>query len=188
MTKQEIIDTCKDAKALLEGHFKLRSGLHSNRFFQAALLLQYPDVAEKICSELAAKFRNAGIQCVISPAIGGLLVGQEIARALGVRAIFADKVDNELVLKRGFSIAPGEKVLVAEDVVTRGGRVQQTVDLVRRHGGEVVGIAVIVDRSSGAAEFDVEHKALLELELETYEPDECPLCKAGIELEQPGSK
>lgn len=188
MTKQEIIDTCKNAKALLEGHFKLRSGLHSNRFFQAALLLQYPDVAEKVCAELAAKFKDAGIQCVISPAVGGLIVGQEVARALGVRAIFADKVDNELVLKRGFKIAPGEKVLVAEDVITRGGRVQQTVDLVRKHGGEVAGIAVIVDRSSGTAKFDVEHKSLLELELETYEPAECPLCKAGLEIEQPGSK
>lgn len=188
MTKQEIIDIFKDAKALLEGHFKLRSGLHSNRFFQAALLLQYPDVAEKVCSELAAKFKDANIQCVISPAVGGLIVGQEVARALGVRAIFADKVNDELVLKRGFKIAPGERVLVAEDVVTRGGRVQQTIDLVRKLGGEVAGVAVIVDRSAGNAKFDIEHKALLELELETYEPTNCPLCQSGKEIEQPGSK
>lgn len=188
MTKEELISIFKDAKALLEGHFKLRSGLHSNRFFQAALLLQYPDVAEKVCVELAAKFKDAGIQCVISPAVGGLVVGQEVARALGVRAIFADKVDNELVLKRGFKIHPMEKVLVVEDVVTRGGRVQQTIDLVRMHGGEVAGVAVIVDRSGGNAKFDVEHKALLELELETYEPDNCPLCESGMEIEQPGSK
>jgi orotate phosphoribosyltransferase len=188
MTKEEIISIFKDAKALLEGHFKLRSGLHSNRFFQAALLLQYPDVAEKVCAELASKFKNAGIQCVISPAVGGLIVGQEVARALGVRAIFADKVNDELVLKRGFKILPMEKVLVAEDVITRGGRVQQTIDLVRMHGGEVAGVAVIVDRSGGNAKFDVEHKALLELELETYEPDNCPLCESGMEIEQPGSK
>ncbi len=188
MTKEEIINIFKDAKALLEGHFKLRSGLHSNRFFQAALLLQYPDVAEKVCAELAAKFKDADIQCVISPAVGGLIVGQEVARALGVRAIFADKVNDELVLKRGFKIAPMEKVLVAEDVITRGGRVQQTIDLVRRHGGQVAGVAVIVDRSAGNAKFDIEHKALLELELETYEPDNCPLCEAGMDIEQPGSK
>ena len=188
MTKEEIINVFKDAKALLEGHFKLRSGLHSNRFFQAALLLQYPDVAEKICVELAAKFKDADIQCVISPAVGGLIVGQEVARALGVRAIFADKVNDELVLKRGFKIAPGERVLIAEDVITRGGRVQQTVDLVREHGGEVAGIAVIVDRSAGNAEFDIKHKALLELELETYEPATCPLCQSGKGIEQPGSK
>ncbi|MDD5728504.1 MAG: orotate phosphoribosyltransferase [Victivallales bacterium] len=188
MTQQEIIAACKQAGALLEGHFKLRSGLHSNRFFQAALLLQYPDIAEKICAELAAKFRNRGIQCVISPAVGGLIVGQEIARALGVRAIFADKVNDELALKRGFTIAPGEKILVAEDVITRGGRIQQTIDLVRKHGGEVAGIAVIVDRSGGNAELDVEYKSLLKLELETYEPEKCPLCAQGLECEQPGSK
>ncbi|MDD5698475.1 MAG: orotate phosphoribosyltransferase [Victivallaceae bacterium] len=188
MTKSEIIVVFKEAGALLEGHFKLRSGLHSNRFFQAALVLQYPDIAEKLCAELASRFKDRGIQCVISPAVGGLIVGQELARALGVRAIFADKEDGELVLKRGFAIAPGEKVLVAEDVITRGGRVQQTIDLVRAHGGEVAGIAVLVDRSGGQAVFDAAPEALLELELETYEPEDCPLCRADAVLERPGSK
>ncbi|MFA7232143.1 MAG: orotate phosphoribosyltransferase [Victivallaceae bacterium] len=188
MTEQELIKIFHDSQALLEGHFKLRSGLHSNRFFQAALLLQYPDVAEKVCRHLAEKFKTCKIDAVISPAVGGLIVGQEVARALGVKAIFADKEEGELVLKRGFTIKPGEKILVAEDVITRGGRVQQTIDLVRSFGAEVVGIAVIVDRSGGAAQFDVPHQCLIKLELETYDPDNCPLCKNGLPMERPGSK
>ena len=188
MTKEEITQCFLDAGALLEGHFKLRSGLHSNRFFQAALVLQYPDIAQKLCTELAAKFAGKGISAVISPAVGGLIVGHELAKALGVRAIFADKEEGELVLKRGFEIKPGEKVLVGEDVITRGGRVQQTVDLVRKHGGEVAGIAVIVDRSMGEASFDVPHESLMKLELATYDPESCPLCKQGVGLVRPGSK
>ena len=188
MTQDEILTIFKDSKALLEGHFKLRSGLHSNRFFQAALLLQYPDRAAIVCSELAAKFADKEISAVISPAVGGLIVGHEVAKALGVRAIFADKENDELILKRGFSIAKGEKILVAEDVITRGGRVQQTVDLVRSLGGEVAGIAVIVDRSMGNASFDIPHESLVKLELETYDPEDCPLCKEGVELTRPGSK
>jgi orotate phosphoribosyltransferase len=188
MTDQEIIKILQDSKALLEGHFKLRSGLHSNRFFQAALLLQYPDRAEVVCKCLAEKFKDCGATTVISPAVGGLIVGQEVARALGVKAIFADKENDELVLKRGFKIEPGEKVLVAEDVVTRGGRVQQTIDLAKKLGADVVGVAVIVDRSGGQAKFDVPHQSLLKLELETYDPENCPLCKAGLPIERPGSK
>jgi orotate phosphoribosyltransferase len=188
MTNDEIMTRFKESGALLEGHFKLRSGLHSNRFFQAALLLQHPDVAGELCAELAAKFADSNIEAVISPAVGGLIVGHEMARSLNTRAIFADKDDGELVLKRGFSIAPGERVLVAEDVITRGGRVQQTVDLVREHGGVVAGIAVIVDRSGGKAAFDVPHESLMKLELETHEPDACPLCAAGVPIERPGSK
>ena len=188
MTNEEITQCFLDSGALLEGHFKLRSGLHSNRFFQAALLLQYPDIAEKVCSELAAKFADKGITAVISPAVGGLIVGHELAKALGVRAIFADKENDELILKRGFSIGKGEKILVGEDVVTRGGRVQQTVDLVKELGGEVAGIAVIVDRSMGNASFDIPHDSLMKLELETYDPESCPLCEKGMEITRPGSK
>lgn len=188
MNQEEVVQICLDAGALLEGHFKLRSGLHSNRFFQAALLLQWPDRAETVCKALAEKFKGEKIECVISPAVGGLIVGQEMGRALGVRAIFADKENDDLILKRGFKIKPGEKVLVAEDVITRGGRVQQTIDLVRSLGGEVAGIAVIVDRSGGNAKFDVEHKSLLKLELETWDPDACPLCAEGKPIERPGSK
>ncbi|UDQ97846.1 orotate phosphoribosyltransferase [Lentisphaerota bacterium WC36G] len=188
MKKEEVLKIFEDSGALLNGHFKLRSGLHSNQFFQAAILLQWPEVATTVCEALARKFKDIEVETVISPAVGGLIVGQEVAKALGTKAIFADKVNDELVLKRGFSIKKGEKVLIAEDVITRGGRVQQTIDLVKEHGGEVVGVAVIVDRSAGNAKFDVEHKSLLELNLATYEPAECPLCAEGKEIEQPGSK
>ena len=189
MTEQEIIEILESSGALLNGHFQLRSGLHSNRFFQAALLLQYPDKAETVCKFLAEQYKDCGATAVISPAVGGLIVGQEVARALGIRAIFADKEDGELVLKRGFSIAPGEKILVAEDVVTKGGRVQQTVDLVRAKGGEVVGIAVIVDRSGGDASFDVpKFESALKLTLPTFEPAACPLCAKNLPIDRPGSK
>jgi len=188
MNKEQVIDILKHSGALLEGHFKLRSGLHSNQFFQAALLLQYPDKAEIVCAALAEEFKGQGIETVISPAVGGLIVGQEIGRALGVRAIFADKDNGKLVLKRGFTIRKGEKILVAEDVVTRGGRVQETIDLVRSFGGDVVGVAVIVDRSGGEAKFDVPHRSLIKLELATYDPAQCPLCGQGLPLDTPGSK
>ncbi len=188
MIKHQLTQIFEDSGALLNGHFKLRSGLHSPGFFQAALLLQYPDRAEQLCRELAEKFKERGAQTVISPAVGGLIVGQEMARALGCRAIFADKQEGDLVLKRGFHITPGEKVLVAEDVITRGGRVQQTIDLARQYGADIVGVAVIVDRSGGSAEIDFPFKSLLQLELETFEPEVCPMCKAGIPLDTPGSK
>ncbi len=189
MTEQEIIRIFEDSGALLTGHFQLRSGLHSNRFFQAALLLQYPDKAEIVCKFLAKKFAQSGATAVISPAVGGLIVGQEVGRALGIRAIFADKEDGQLVLKRGFAIKPGEKVLVAEDVVTKGGRVQQTIDLVRAHGGDVVGVAVLVDRSKGEAKFDVPlFESLIKLNLPTFEPVDCPMCKNGEAIDRPGSK
>lgn len=188
MTHDEIVSTFQRIGALLEGHFLLRSGLHSNRFFQAALLLQYPDIAESLCAEIAKEAKAYSPELVISPAVGGLIVGQEIARALKVRAIFADKENDMLVLKRGFSIKPGEKVLVAEDVVTKGGRVQQTIDLVRKLGGDPVAVGVIVDRSGGEAKFGLPLLSLIKLELATYQPDSCPLCKAKIPLVRPGSK
>jgi orotate phosphoribosyltransferase len=188
MTEKEILRLCLDSGALLEGHFQLRSGLHSNRFFQAALVLQHPPLAERLCADLAARVRDLGDKTVISPAVGGLIVGQEVARALGVRAIFADKEEGQLVLKRGFTLAAGEPVLVAEDVVTRGGRVQQTADLVLAHGARPVAIAALVDRSGGAAHFTIPFHALLQLELATYPPESCPLCRAGTPLVRPGSK
>lgn len=188
MLESEIIQIFRDSHALLDGHFQLRSGKHSNQFFQAALLLQYPDLAARLCSELAKKFADSRVSAVISPAVGGLIVGQEVAKALGCRAIFADKENGQLVLKRGFTIAPGERVLVAEDVITEGGRVQQTIDLVRARGGNVVGAAVLVDRSGGKARFDVPHASLLQLSLPTWAPEDCELCRQGLPLDVPGSK
>ncbi len=188
MTEAEIVKILENSGALLSGHFQLRSGLHSNRFFQAALLLQYPDKAEVVCRHLAEHFKGQQIDAVISPAVGGLIVGQEVARALGCRAIFADKEDGQLVLKRGFTIKPTDRILVAEDVVTKGGRVQQTIDLVRSFGGQVVGVAVIVDRSGGDAKFDVPFHCALKLSLPTFDPAECPMCKEGMAVDRPGSK
>ena len=188
MTEEKIVKILEQSGALLTGHFQLRSGLHSNRFFQAALLLQYPDKAEAVCRLLADRFVGKGVETVISPAVGGLIVGQEIGRALGCRAIFAEKEEGDLVLRRGFALHAGERVLVAEDVVTKGGRVQQTIDLVRSFGAEVVGVAVIVDRSGGDAKFDVPFHSALKLDLPTFDPAACPLCAKQLPIDRPGSK
>jgi orotate phosphoribosyltransferase len=188
LTDAQIHDRLIETKALLEGHFLLRSGLHSNRFFQAAQLLQHTLVAAELCADLAERCSDLGAVTVISPAVGGIVVGHEVGRSLGVRAIFAEKTaEDDLILRRGFKIEPGEKILVAEDVVTRGGRVQQTIDLVRSHGGEVVGVALIVDRSGGTVDFGVPMTSLVQLSLPTYEPAVCPMCKEGTVAEKPGS-
>ena len=189
MQQNDILQDFAKTGALLEGHCLLRSGLHSNRYFQAALVLQHTVIAAKLCAELAAKWSDQAIDTVISPAIGGIVVGQEVGRALGVKAIFAEKDDHSnLVLRRGFTLKPGERVLVAEDVVTKGGRVQQTIDLVRSFGATPVGVAVLVDRSSEPIDFGVPFQALLKLDLQTYSPDDCPLCRQGLAIDHPGSK
>jgi orotate phosphoribosyltransferase len=146
MTKAEVLQVFRDAGALLDGHFLLRSGLHSRQYFHCALALQQMPAVEKLGAELARKVRGLGAATVIAPAMGGLVIGQEVARQLGLRFIFAEKEDGKLVLRRGFKIAPGEKILVVEDVVTKGGRVQETVDIVRANRGQVVGVAILVDR------------------------------------------
>ena len=153
MTQDQVLQIFRDTGALLEGHFILRSGLHSRQFFQCALALQQMPVVEKLGAALAAKVKPLGAVTVVSPAMGGLVIGQEVARQLGVRFIFVEKEEGKLVLRRGFKIAPGEKILVVEDVVTKGGRVQETLDIVRAHGGQVVGVAMVVDRSNGAVNF-----------------------------------
>lgn len=189
MSDDRFLKSFEKAGALLRGHFKLRSGLHSDRFFQAALVFQYPGISEEVCAALAAKVGSVKIDSVLSPALGGLIIGYEMARALGgVRNIFAEKENDALVLRRGFAIKPGERVLIAEDVITRGGRVQQSIDLARAHGAEVVGVAVLVDRSAGAAKFDVPVWSLTELDFDTFQPETCPLCAKGIPMDTPGSK
>src|SRR5713226_648022 len=150
MTDHEILQIFRDTGALLEGHFILRSGLHSRQFFQCALALQQMPIVEKLGAELARKVRSLRAVTVVSPAMGGLVLGQEVARQLRLRFIFVEKEEGKLVLRRGFKIAPGEKILVVEDVVTKGGRVQETVDIVRANGGNAVGIAMAVDRSNGS--------------------------------------
>lgn len=188
MTQDEVLQIFRDTGALLEGHFILRSGLHSRQFFQCALALQQMPVVEKLGTALAARARPFGAVTVIAPALGGLVIGQEVARQLGGRFIFAEKEEGKLVLRRGFKIAHEEKILVVEDVVTQGGRVQQTIDIVRAHGGCVTGVAAIVDRSNGAVNFGVPFTSLISLKVEAFEPDKLPPDLAKTPAVKPGSK
>jgi orotate phosphoribosyltransferase len=188
MTQDEVLQVFRDSGALLEGHFILRSGQHSRQYFQCALALQQMPVVERIGRALADKARPLGAVTVIAPALGGLVIGQEVARQLGVRFIFSEKEDGKLVLRRGFKIARGEKILVVEDVVTKGGRVQETIDIVRAHGGNVAGVAAIVDRSNGAVKFGVPFASLLALQVEAFAPDKLPADLAAIPVVKPGSK
>jgi len=173
---------------LLEGHFVLRSGLHSRQYFQCALALQQMPTVEKLGAALADKIRKSGAVTVIAPAIGGLVIGQEVARQLRVRFIFPEKEDGKLVLRRGFKIAPGEKMLVVEDVVTKGGRVQETIDIVLAHQGHATGVAAIVDRSNGTVNFGVPFATLISLKVEAFEPDKLPPDLAKLPTVKPGSK
>jgi orotate phosphoribosyltransferase len=188
MTQDDVLQIFRDSGALLEGHFILRSGLHSRQFFQCALALQQMPTVEKLGAALAGKVRKLGAVTVIAPALGGLVIGQEVARQLGVRFIFAEKEEGKLVLRRGFKIAPGEKILVVEDVVTKGGRLQETIDIVRAHGGNVVGATAIVDRSNGTVDFGVPFHSLIALKVEAFEPDQLPPDLAKIPAVKPGSK
>ncbi len=191
MKQEEVLGLFEETGALLNGHFELRSGLHSNRFFQCALLLQYPRISGRLCEALVEKMkadlRGLEVDAVIAPAMGGITIGHDVARALGVRFIFAEKEDNVLKLRR-FKIQPGERFIVAEDVVTRGGRVQETIDIVEANGGVVSAIGILVNRSGGKAGFKVPLVSLLDIEPVTYDPADCPLCRDGLALVHPGSK
>jgi orotate phosphoribosyltransferase len=188
MTQEEVLNVFRDTGALLEGHFVLRSGLHSREYFQCALALQEMPVVEQLGAALARKFEKAEAVTVIAPALGGLVIGQEVARQLRLRFIFAEKEENKLVLRRGFKIEKGEKCLVVEDVITKGGRVRETIDIVHANGGYVVGVAAIVDRSNGTVKFGVPFLSLLSLEVETFEADKLPSDLIGLPAVKPGSK
>jgi orotate phosphoribosyltransferase len=188
MTKDEVLQVFRDTGALLEGHFVLRSGLHSRQFFQCALALQQMPIVEKLGSALADKVRSLGATTVVSPAMGGLVIGQEVARQLGLRFIFVEKEEEKLVLRRGFKIAPAEKILIVEDVVTKGGRVQETIDIVRANNGVVAGVAMVVDRSNGIVNPGVPTFSLLALQVEAFEPDKLPPDLAKTPAVKPGSK
>lgn len=188
MTPEAVLAEFRDAGALLEGHFVLRSGRHSRQFFQCALLLQYPDKAERLCAALARRLDPAHFDAVISPALGGLFVGHELARALGKRHIFAEKDGGVLVLRRGFRIVPGERFLVAEDVITTGGRVAETIEIVRRAGGIAVAAAALVHRGDGEPEFGCPFHSLLRLQIETFDPQDLPPDLAATPAEKPGSR
>ena len=188
MTEREVLQVFKESGALLEGHFVLRSGLHSRQFFQCALALQQMPVVEKFGAELAKKVRVLKPATVISPAMGGLVLGQEVARQLGIRFIFVEKEEGRLTLRRGFRISSAEKVLVVEDVVTKGGRVQETIDIARGHGAEVVGVAMAVDRSGGTVSLGVPAFSLISMQVETFDPQNLPPDLAGSPAIKPGSK
>jgi orotate phosphoribosyltransferase len=188
MTEDEVLQIFRDTGALLEGHFLLRSGLHSRQFFQCAIALQQMPTVEKLGAALADRVRSLGVATVISPAMGGLVLGQEVARQLKTRFIFVEKEDGKLVLRRGFKISPGEKMLIVEDVVTKGGRVQETIDIVRAHQGHVAGVAMAVDRSNGAVNLGVPMFSLLSLKVEAFPADQLPPDLAATPAVKPGSK
>jgi orotate phosphoribosyltransferase len=188
MTEPQILQVFRDTGALLEGHFILRSGLHSRQYFQCALALQYMPTVEKLGAELAGKVRGLKAVTVVAPAMGGLVLGQEVARQLGARFIFVEKEDGKLVLRRGFKIDPDERILVVEDVVTKGGRVQEAIDIVRAHQGQLVGVAMAVDRSAGGVAFGVPTFSLLAMNVETFASDKLPPDLAAMPASKPGSK
>ena len=187
--QKEILDIFTRTRALLEGHFVLRSGLHSGHYFQCAQVCQRMDAVERLAELLVGRLRAAGLKfgTVLAPAMGGLVIGQEVARQAGARYLFAEKENNVLVLRRGFTFAPGETVLVVEDVVTRGGRVVECLDIIRKGGATAAGIAMLVDRSAGAARFEVPAISLLELSFPTYAADAVPEWLARIPVQKPGS-
>ena len=202
MTQEEVLQAFKDTGALLEGHFELRSKLHSNRYFQCANVLRYPRIAAKLCDAVVEKAKSGcdlgRVDGVISPAVGGILVGHEVARALDVKCVFAEKVQGEgvdatdkpntVLAMRRFRLEPGERYVVAEDVVTKGGRVQETIDLVKAAGCEVAAVVLLVDRSGGKATFgDIPMFSLMQMTPETWTAEDCPMCKAGGHPVHPGS-
>jgi orotate phosphoribosyltransferase len=187
-TNDKILEIFRKTNALLSGHFRLTSGLHSGEYFQCALVLQYPEYCALLAEKIVNHFGNRNIDTVISPAIGGIVVGQEVGRQLNVRTIFAERKDGKMQIRRGFSLAPKEKVLVCEDVVTTGGSVAEVIDLVNKSGAEVAGVGFIVDRSNGRINFKVDQYAVVQLETMAYPENECPLCKNNVPIQKPGSR
>jgi orotate phosphoribosyltransferase len=184
----ELVDLFKKSGALLHGHFRLSSGLHSSGYLQSALVLQHPEHAEALGRAIATRIGGPRPTVVLSPALGGVIIGHEVARALGVRALFAERQDGALMLRRGFILAESDRVLVVEDVITTGGSTRETMQVAAAAGGRVVGVAAIVDRSGGTARFDVPCTTLVTVTLPTYEPGACPMCAEGLPVTKPGSR
>ena len=188
LTHDELIQLFRDSGALLEGHFRLTSGLHSPGYLQSALVLQDPARASTLGSAVATLVRSLGVTAVLSPALGGIVIGHEVGRALGVRAIFAERQNGSLQLRRGFTLEPSDRVLVVEDVVTTGGSTRETIDVARASGADVVAAASIIDRSGGTRQLDVPYQALVSIALPTYEAEQCPMCAEGQPVLKPGSR
>ncbi len=188
MTENEILDIFRKHSALLEGHFILSSGLHSDRYVQCALVLQHPVVAEQLGEALAMQLRRLKPSVVAAPALGGVLVAHEVARALGVRSIFTERQEGAMTLRRGFSLEPGEPTLVVEDVITTGLSTRETIQCIEQAGGKVVGAGSLIDRSGGTADLGLPKASLMTLKIQNYHPADCPLCQAGIPAVKPGSR
>ena len=188
MDQEQVIARFRETGALLEGHYLLTSGLHSNKYLQCALVLQHPNVAEEFGLAIADHFRSHNIQVVASPAIGGLIIGHEVARALGARFIWTEREDGAMTLRRGFSVKPGEKTLVVEDVITTGGSTKETIQALQHFGADVVGAASIIDRSGGQVDVGVPRVSLATLTVEAVSGAECEACKRGEPVVNPGSR
>ncbi|AKL96790.1 orotate phosphoribosyltransferase PyrE [Clostridium aceticum] len=189
LTKERVIEILEKSEVLLQGHFLLTSGRHSNQYMQCAKILQYPEYTAEIAKGLAEEFQEDQIDIVIGPAMGGIIFSYELARQLKAKNLFAERENGKMTLRRGFSIPKGARVLVAEDVITTGGSVREVIDIVKEQEGEVVGVAVLVDRSNGTIDFDTKLRAALSTEVISYDPDECAICKEGkLPLVKPGSR
>jgi orotate phosphoribosyltransferase len=187
LSEQDVMKMLEETQAVLHGHFLLTSGLHSPMYVEKFNVLQHPKYTEKLCQEIAARYKDAGIELVVGPTTGGILLAHETGKALGTRAIFTERENGKMTLKRGFTIPEGCKVLVVEDIVTTGGSVKEVMEVVRAHGGVVAGVGLLVDRSGGKVNFGVRTEALLHLNVPTYKPEACPLCKEGKPLTKRGS-
>jgi orotate phosphoribosyltransferase len=188
LSEPEVLDLLRAHGAIQEGHFLLSSGMHSSHYVQCALLLQYPAVTERVCAALAAPFRAEGVQVVVGPAVGAVVLAYETARQLGARALWAERSEGRMTLRRSFTLQPGERVLVVEDVVTTGGSAKEVAVLAERAGAVVVGVSAVVDRSGGAHGLRWRFEPLVRLEVEAYLPPLCPLCREGLPLVKPGSR
>jgi len=188
LTPDQYLDLFRKSNALLDGHFMLTSGKHSAQYMQCAQVLQYPDRAAILAEGLAASFRDQGIQTVIGPAMGGILVAHEVGKALGVRALFTERENGIMRLRRGFTLTPGERVLVVEDVITTGGSVREVLAVVQEFEANPVGVGILVDRTGGNVDFGIPMAALIQLHIQAYEALECPLCAQGIPAIKPGSR
>jgi orotate phosphoribosyltransferase len=188
MTEAEVKELLVESHAIMDGHFVLTSGLHSPHYVEKFNVLQKPEYTEKLCQAMAEKFKDANIETVVGPVTGGILLAHETGKALGTRSIFTERVDGKMTFRRGFSLHEGERCLIVEDIVTTGGSIKEVIEVVKAHGGIPVAVSMLVDRSGGKANFgDVPCTALLHMDVETYKPDECPLCKQGIPMTKRGS-
>jgi len=188
MTEKEILFIYKKHKALLKGHFLLSSGLHSDTYLQSALVMQYPFMAEKIMEELAGRLYHINFDTVVSPAIGGIRFGYELARALRKKSIFTERLEGNMALRRGFDLKKDEKIIIAEDVITTGKSTKEVINVVENHGAKVVGVTCLVDRSGGLAKYNVPLISLVKVDVKTYDATSCPLCKEGVKITKPGSR